>query len=53
MRTRLIGGGLTAEQHGETRIGLDDDVQLPPRESVDPHDREAMGGVIHGAPGDG
>src|SRR5271165_1724967 len=47
MRSRLIRGDLTAEKDGETRIGLDDDVQLPPRDGVHAHHREATGGVIH------
>jgi hypothetical protein len=34
MRTRLIGDDLAAQQNGESRIGLDDDVQLAPREGV-------------------
>ena len=37
MRARLIRSDLAAEQDGETRIGLDDDVQLPPREGVHAH----------------
>jgi len=47
MGARSIGGDLTAKQNGETRIGLNDDVQLPPREGVDAHYREAPGGMIH------
>ncbi len=47
MRTRLIGDDLAAQQNGESRIGLDDDVQLAPREGVDARYREATGGVIH------
>ena len=37
MRARLIRSDLAAEQDGETWIGLDDDVQLPPREGVHAH----------------
>src|SRR5271169_1836678 len=46
VRTRLIGGDLAAEQDSEAWIGLDNDVQLPPRKGVHAHQREATGGVI-------
>ena len=47
MRARLIGGDLAAKQDGETRIGLDNDVQLAPRKCVDAHYRKAPSGVVH------
>jgi hypothetical protein len=37
VRTRLIRSDLAAEQDGETWIGLDNDVQLPPRKGVHAH----------------
>ena len=47
MRARLIGGDLAAKQDGETRIGLDNDVQLAARKCVDARYRKAPSGVVH------
>ena len=47
VRATFIGGDLSAEQNSETRIGLDEGVQLTPRKGVCAHYRKAAGGVIH------
>jgi hypothetical protein len=47
MRARFIGGDLATQQDRETRIVLDDNVQLAPRKCVDAHYREAPSGVIY------
>jgi hypothetical protein len=44
---RLIAGDLAAEQNREAWIAFDDRVQLTSWKSIDAHDRQATGGVIH------
>ena len=44
---RLIGGDLAAEQNSEAWIGFYDRVKLTSWKSVDAHDRQATGGMIH------
>ena len=44
---RLIAGDLAAEQNSEAWIAFDDRVQLSSRKSIDAHDRQATGGMIH------
>ena len=48
---RLIGGDLAAEQNSEAWIAFDDRIQLTSWKSIDAHDRQATGGVIHRSAG--
>ena len=44
---RLIGSDLAAKQNREAWIAFDDRVQLTSWKTIDAHDRQATGGVIH------
>jgi hypothetical protein len=44
---RRIAGDLAAEQNSEAWIAFDDRVQLTSWKSINAHDRQATGGVIH------